>query len=259
MILALLPGAALAQATALVNGTPVTVPNSAEGSVNTYTLEVPAGMDKLVVILTEGEGNPDLYVNFSEPFVGGDDPTAECFSEELGPEEICELDDPLPGTWYIEVFGATAYGNGVRLVALAAVELQDGVDETISGADGSINWYFIDVPSDQGHLNVATSGGTGNPNMTVGNDLFGEPECGSGDPGPVDSCEIDQPAAGPWLVRVSGTDAYNGVTLNAEFGASRPSGAGLDKNGGAPAPALLGGLLLAALARRLRDRRAPAP
>lgn len=254
MALALLPGAALAQATELVNGTPVTVPNSAKDSTRAYTLEVPSGMDKLVVILTGGEGDPDLTVDFETPYAG-----SECISDALGPEEICEIDSPLPGTWHIEVFGATDYGNGVRLAALAAVELQDGVDETISGADGSINWYFIDVPPDQGHLNVATSGGTGNPNMTVGNDLFGAPECGSGDPGPADSCEIDQPAAGPWLVRISGTAAYTGVTLNAEFGTSRPPGAGLDKNGGAPAPMLLGGLLLAALARRVRDRRAPAP
>jgi len=255
VVLALLPGTAFAETVALDNGVPHTVPSSAENSINTYTLEVPPGMDKLVVILTGGEGDPELYVNFDEPFLQSEDPTAECASETFGAEETCEIDDPLPGTWYIEVFGDTDYGSAPGLVALAAVELQDDVDEEISGAEDSLNWYFIDVPSGQGHLNVATSGGTGNPDLFVGLDLFGAEECGSTGSGTADSCEIDRPAAGRWLVLVGGTGAYTNATLNAEFGTSRPDGGDGNNSGGAPSPALLGGLLLAALARRVTARR----
>jgi len=258
-VFALLPGLAFAQATELDNGAPVTVPNSLKGSINTYTFEVPPGMDKLVVILTGGQGDPDLYVNFNEPYLASDDTTPECERIAPGPEHVCELDNFFPGTWYIEVYGADAYINGVRLAALAAVELQDDVDEEISGAEGSLNWYFIDVPSGQGHLNVETSGGLGNPDLYIGLDLFGAEECGSDNSGTTESCEIDQPAAGRWLVLVAGTAAYTKAMLNADFGTSRPDGAGGNNGSGAPAPALLGGLLLAALARRVRGRPVPAP
>jgi dipeptidyl aminopeptidase/acylaminoacyl peptidase len=246
VVLALLPGTALAQATALDNGVPVTLENAPQDSITTFTLEVPAGMDKLVVILTGGEGDPELYVNFNEPYLASDDPTVECASETFGAEETCEIDNPLPGTWYIEVFGDTDYGSAPGLVALAAVELQDDVDEEISGAEGSLNWYFIDVPSGQGHLNVATSGGNGNPDLFIGLDLFGAEECASEGSGTTESCEIDRPAAGRWLVLVAGTAAYTNATLNAEFGTSRPDGPG-NNGGGALDPAGLGGLLLLAL------------
>jgi len=250
-----LPGVTLAQ-TALDNGAPVTVPNSPEGSINTYTLEVPAGMDKLVVILTGGEGDPDLYVNFNEPYLASDDTTPECERNTPGPEHVCELDSPLPGTWYIEVYGATDYGSAPGLVALAAAGLQDDVDQETSGAEGSLNWFYIDVPAGQGHLTVTTGGGTGNPDLFIGLDLFGAEECFSDNPGTTESCEIDQPAAGRWLVLIGGTAAYTNATLNAEFGTGRPDGAGGNNSGGALDPAGLGGLLLLAflsLRRRIRS------
>jgi vibriolysin len=255
----LLPGTALAQ-TALENGSAVAIPNTGAGTVNdprTYTLVVPNNMDELRVILTGGSGDADLYVNFDEPWLGGSDPDANPDCESLdpaGPEESCTITNPLPGTWYIQVDAVTDYGGGVQLVAVAAVELADDVDETpISGADGDMSWYFIEVPASQGHLNVTTTGGNGNPNLNVGPNLFAGPECSSGSANTEDSCEIDQPAAGTWFVQITGTDAYSGVTLNAEYGPERPPNAG-DVSSGPMMPLTLGGLLLAGLVAAARRR-----
>lgn len=249
LALLLSPGLALAQATALVNGTAVDIPNTGAGTVRTYTLEVPANMTSLRVVMTGGAGDADLYVNAGEPYLGGTDPDVECESiDPTGPEEVCLIEPVVPGTWYIEINAVTDYGNGVQLVALAAVELADNVDETISGAINSVNWFYLDVPASQGHLTVTTRNGTGNPNMRIGPDLFGPLACSSSNSGTADSCEIDQPVAGLWFVRIAGVAAYAGVALNAEYGperASRETG-----SGGALPPLTLGSLLLAALTRR---------
>lgn len=257
MLLAALlsPGMALAQ-TALENGSPVTVAPTAAGQIKHYTLVVPSGVTHLRVILTGGSGDPDLYVNRGGAFLGGSDPDpdADCESLNLGPEEDCEIDNPTPDTWHIQVHAASDFGGGVQLVAVAAVELADNVNETpISGGMGSVSWYFIEVPAGQGHLNVTTAGGSGNPNMNVGPSLFAGTECSSGSGNTVDSCEIDQPAAGTWFIQITGTSAYSGVTLNAEYGPERPPNAG-DVSSGALSPLALAGLLLAGLGAGLRRR-----
>lgn len=256
--LLLAPGMAFGQ-TALTNGTDVAVPNADAGTIKEYTLVVPSGLTHLRVILSGGAGDADLYVNRGGKWLGGSDPDSnpDCESVALNtPEETCEIDNPTPDTWHIQVYGATSYGNGVRLVAVAAVELADNVPETpISGSDGSVNWYFIEVPAMQGHLNVTTTGGSGNPNMYVGPDLFGGTECSSGSGNTTDACEIDQPATGTWFVQITGASGYSGVTLNAEYGPERGPNAG-DVAGGALAPLTLAGLLFAGLGAALRRREA---
>lgn len=254
--LLLLPGTVLAQ-TPLQNGTDVAVPNSGAGTVQEYTLVVPSGVTQLRVILSGGSGDADLYVNRGQRWLNGSDPDAAADCESLAPgvpEETCVIDTPTPDTWYIQVYGATAYGNTVRLVAVAAVELADNVAETpISGSGGDVSWYFIEVPASQGHLNVTTTGGSGNPNMNVGPDLFAGPECSSGSGNTIDACEIDRPAAGTWFVQITGTAAYSGVTLNAEYGPERPPNAG-SISSGPMAPLSLAGLLLAGFGAAARRR-----
>jgi hypothetical protein len=256
--LLLLPAVASAQ-TVLENGTAVVVPSTAQDQFRSYTLVVPSNMSELRVILTGGSGDADLYVNYNEPFLGGTDLTAECASENPGDaEETCALANPTPGTWYIEVNGATAFGGSPELVAVAMVELTDNVARTpLSAADGDEDFYFIEVPAGQGHLTVTTSGGTGNPNMNVGADLFSAPDCSSGSSNTTDSCAINQPAAGTWFVKITATDAYSGASLTAEYGPENAPG--LDSDGGALPPASLGLLLLAGLLSASGSRRPRAP
>jgi hypothetical protein len=257
--LLLLPGMAQAQTVVLENGAPVAIANTPQGTVRDYSLEVPADMTTLRVILTGGAGDADLYVHYNEPFFSSSDPQADCESISPGStEEECIVSLPTAGTWYIQVdafddYGAVG-GDQVRLVAVAAEALDDNVNRgPLSGALASLRWFYIDVPASQGHLNVTTTGGTGNPNLKVAADLFAAADCTSGASDTAESCAIDQPAAGLWYIRLAGTAAYSGVTLNAEYGPERAPNAGLVASG-PMTPLTLAGLLLAGLVAAARRR-----
>lgn len=250
----LFPGLANAQ-TELFNGFPETV-SGAQDSIQAFYLDVPAGLTSLEFITTGGTGDPDIYVNFGEPYLTTADPTPECESFNDGPEEYCEIVNPKAGLWYVEVYGFAAYTN-TNLLGIAARGLTSGAAVTIAGATGSASWFYLEVPGGQSKLTVGTSGGTGDPDLFVGDDLFGDPDCGSVEVGTVDSCVVNSPAAGRWYVLIYGFEAYSGVALLARTSAGGGGG------GGAVAPGALGGLLLAGLAalarRRFRGRPAPTP
>jgi len=253
----LLPAVSSAQVE-LFNGFPETVSGN-QDEILTFYLDVPAGITSLEFITTGGSGDADIYVNFGEPFLTSADPTAECISVSDGDsEEYCVIEDPTPGLWYVEVYGFTAFAD-VGLIGIAATELANGEQRTISGAFDSIQWYYVEVPAGQDQLSVNTGGGTGDPDLFVGTDLFGNPDCVSAEASTVESCQIGSPVAGRWYLLIYGFDAYSGVTLGAGYSTSGGGGGG----GGALAPGALGVLLLTGLAglgrRRLRGRPAPTP
>lgn len=86
------------------------------GSRNTWkegTLEVPAGQSRLVVRMSGGSGDADLYVRFgSSPSTSSYD----CRPFLSGNNETCTINNPRAGTWYIRIRGYTNY-SGVRLQA----------------------------------------------------------------------------------------------------------------------------------------------
>jgi vibriolysin len=251
----LVPGVALAQ-TALENGTPVTITDSI-GDVQTFSLEVPPNMSSVsfTLIMGSGGGDPDINV-FYESEV---DP--RCTSDNVHDiDEFCEILNPQPGTWFVEVRANLAYTN-VRLVGLAAVALTDEVAKTISGGLDSADWYYIDVPVGQNRLTVTTSGGSGgtdNPDLAVGDDLFGSPQCTSDNAGTTEQCQGNNIASGRWYVLVVGTEAYSAVSLLADYEVVNGMAAG---SSGAFEPGVLAVLLVAfvaGVATRRRRKRGPA-
>ena len=253
----MLPGVANAQ-TELLNGLPETV-SGASTSIAAFYLNVPAGITSLVFSTSGGSGDPDIYVNFGQPYLTTADPTPECISSGGSTEEYCEILNPTAGLWYVEVYGFAAYSN-TGLLGIAATALTDDVAVTVAGGSGSLTWFYIDVPDGQRRLTATTSGGSGDPDLFVVEepDLFlVEETCSSVEVGPADSCQVESPAAGRWYVLVQGFTSFSGVSL--EVNVTAPGGGG----GGALAPGTAGALLLAALAglarRRFRGRPAPAP
>lgn len=243
----LLPAVSNAQIE-LFNGFPETV-SGGQGEIQAFYLNVPSGMTSLRFAMSGGSGDPDIYVNYGQPYLTTTDPQAECISDEVGTEELCEIQNPTAGLWYVEVYGYTAFTD-VGLLGITATALQDGAPLGIAGAMDSISWYYIEVPSAQDQLTVATSGGSGDPDLYVVDapDLFLVQEtCFSEAVGPADSCSVSSPGAGRWYVLIYGYEAYSGVTLSADYSVQGGGGGG---GGGAPSQALLAGLLFAALARR---------
>ncbi|MEP2205914.1 MAG: PPC domain-containing protein [Kangiellaceae bacterium] len=80
---------------------------------NHYTVDIPAGMGNLTVTMSGGTGDADLYVRQSgQPTTG----TYDCRPYKNGNNESCSFNNPAAGTWYISIYGYSAY-TGVDLLA----------------------------------------------------------------------------------------------------------------------------------------------
>ena len=99
--------------TALQNNVPVTGLSGASGSTKNYTVAIPAGARNLVISISGGSGDADLYVKF------GSAPTTSsynCRPYLNGNNESCSFSTPSTGTYYVMVRGYSSY-SGVTLKA----------------------------------------------------------------------------------------------------------------------------------------------
>lgn len=90
------------------------------GAVNSrqfFSFSVPDGATELVITLSGGAGDADLYVRFgAEPTFELDD----CQSFNADNNELCVFANPDAGVWFVEVYGFSAF-SGVTLVATVTV------------------------------------------------------------------------------------------------------------------------------------------
>jgi hypothetical protein len=96
----------------LTNGVPASVPSTATGSAQNYTLTVPSGQSTLIIKISGGTGDADLYVKF------GSAPTTTsytCRPYLSGNAETCSFSAPSAGTWFVMVRAYTSF-SGVTLV-----------------------------------------------------------------------------------------------------------------------------------------------
>jgi serine protease len=88
-----------------VGGETITNINIGRRSWEHYTLDVPAGMAELSVIITGGRGDADLYLKYgSMPTAGSYD----CRPNRNGNEETCVISNPAAGVWHMSVYGFRA-------------------------------------------------------------------------------------------------------------------------------------------------------
>ncbi|MCB1054384.1 MAG: M4 family metallopeptidase [Acidobacteria bacterium] len=99
--------------TALTNGVPVTGISGSSGSETFFSIAVPSGASNLVISISGGSGDADLYTRFgSQPTTG----SYLCRPYLSGNNETCTVASPSTGTYYIMLRGYSAY-SGVTLVA----------------------------------------------------------------------------------------------------------------------------------------------
>ncbi|MFC4761895.1 M4 family metallopeptidase [Dyella koreensis] len=99
--------------TALQNGVAVTGLSGASGAVLNYTADIPAGARNLVVTISGGSGDADLYVKF------GSTPTTssyDCRPYRAGNSESCSFATPKTGKYYVQLRGYSSF-SGVTLKA----------------------------------------------------------------------------------------------------------------------------------------------
>jgi large repetitive protein len=105
----------IAQAGELVSGQPLTGLNGDPGSVRYYGIEVPAGATQLIVGISGGTGDVDLYVRRGALPM---EYVYDCRPFRPGNDETCTFSSPFltAGPWYIMLRGYAAYAD-VTLVA----------------------------------------------------------------------------------------------------------------------------------------------
>lgn len=218
---AVLPAPPPPSALALQNGQPVTNLSGAQNSERRFTVTVPAGASNLVIAMSGGSGDADLYVRF------GSEPTTSAFDCRPylnGNNETCTFAAPQAGTYHVMVRGFSAY-SGVSLQATWSTApsnaLQNNVPVTnLSGAAGSERRYVVQVPSGARNLRIEISGGSGDADLYV---RFGvQPTTSAFDCRPFRSgnnevCTFTTPQVGTYHVMIRGYSSYSGVTLRASW------------------------------------------
>ncbi len=207
----------------------VAVPDLAgkAGSQQYFSILVPSGASNLVIRISEGTGDADLYVR-----KGALPTTAEYDARPYltGNNEQVTIGKPAAGTWYIMVRGYHDFAGVTLLATFDGVKphpddvvlLQNGVPVTdLAGEHGSQRFFKIVVPAGQARLQVVMSGGIGDADLYIRFGakpttrewdfrpyLFGNEEKGTNyDPEP-----------GTYYIMIRGYLSYSGVTLKATYG-----------------------------------------
>jgi hypothetical protein len=209
----------------LKSGVPVTNLSGAAGNEKLYHFDLPAGQTSVVIKMSGGTGDADLYVK------RGAAPTTTSYDYRpflTGNDETVTVNAPAAGTWYVMIRAYSAY-SGVTLVATwdDVNVLQDEVPvHNLAGAIDSQTFYRIDVPAGQSSLNVQLSGGTGNADLYIrhgSKPTTSNNDASSTGPSNTDGAYITSDVMeGPWYIMIKGTKAYDGATLVADYAAEVP-------------------------------------
>jgi hypothetical protein len=97
--------------------------------------------------------------------------------------------------------------------------INNGQVVSLSGAQGSNQYFSIDVPAGQAQLRVVTTGGTGDLDLYVRRgELPGAAfDCGSESGTNAETCTFNAPVAGTYFIRIAGFAAFSGASLTASY------------------------------------------
>ncbi|HEY8683953.1 MAG TPA: pre-peptidase C-terminal domain-containing protein [Rhodanobacter sp.] len=211
--------------TDLQNGTPVTGLSGAASATLAYKITVPAGATNLVVAMSGGTGDADLYTKF------GAAPTTtvyDCRPYVSGNAETCTVAAPQAGVYYINVRGYSAF-TGITLKASYSTGggggggggLQNGVP--VTGQAGAANQelnYTVVIPAGRTTLTIASSGGTGDVDLYVKKGSAPTTtvyDCRPYKTGNAETCTFSAPAAATYYIKLRGYSAFTGVSLKATW------------------------------------------
>ncbi|HET8897577.1 MAG TPA: M4 family metallopeptidase, partial [Rhodanobacteraceae bacterium] len=224
----------------LANGVATTGISVGTGAwTGTYTVTIPSGATNLVISMSGGTGDADMFVKF------GTDPTTssyDCRPYKSGNAESCSFATPSAGVYHVKLNGYQA-ASGVSLKATWSTggggggggdtggALQNGVAKT-GIAVGTGVWsgsYTVTIPAGASNLVIASSGGSGDADLYV---RFGsDPTTSSYDCRPYksgnnESCSFAAPTAGVYHVMLRGYQAASNVSLKATWSTGGGGGGG---------------------------------
>ncbi|WP_368873323.1 S8 family serine peptidase [Shewanella algae] len=112
--------------------------------------------------------------------------------------------------------------------------LDNGVGISVSGVQGSSNYFYIDVPAGAADLNIDLAGGSGDADLYVSQGskpTLNSYQCRPYKSGNNESCSFSSLAEGRWYVMLQGYSAYSGATLTATHNAGGGCGSDCLENG----------------------------
>ncbi|MCX7513906.1 M4 family metallopeptidase [Frateuria sp. STR12] len=207
--------------TALQNGVPVSGVSGSSGADNDFSIAVPAGATNLVMSISGGSGDADLYTRF------GSAPTTssyDCRPYKSGNSESCSVASPQAGTYYIKVHGYSSYSN----VTVKA-------SYTTGGGGGGGSTDSVDLPTvttgnwsttysetvQAGHqVTFAISGGSGDADLYVRAGAAPTTSAYSCRPyktGNNESCTFTPSTTTTYYIKVRAYQTFSGVTLTEDM------------------------------------------
>jgi pseudolysin/vibriolysin len=203
--------------TELQNNVAVTGVAAATGADNDYFITVPTGASNLVMSISGGTGDADLYTKF------GSAPTTssyDCRPYKTGNSESCSVAAPQAGKYYIKVHGYSSY-SGVTVKASYATGGGSGGGSTNSVSLPTVttgNWSPTYTETVQaGHTaTFAISGGTGDADLYAragSAPTTSAYSCRPYKTGNNESCTFTPSTTTTYYIKVRAYQTYSGVTL----------------------------------------------
>jgi pseudolysin/vibriolysin len=203
--------------TELQNNVAVSGVSAATGGDNDYFITVPSGATNLVMSISGGTGDADLYTK------AGSAPTTssyDCRPYKTGNSESCTVASPVAGKYYLKVHGYAAY-SGVTVKASYTTGGGGG-----GGTGGSVSLptvttgnfsttYTQAVAAGQ-TATFAISGGTGDADLYVkagSAPTTSSYNCRPYKTGNNESCTFTPSSATTYYIKVRAYQTFSGVTL----------------------------------------------
>ncbi|ODV19881.1 MAG: peptidase [Rhodanobacter sp. SCN 68-63] len=203
--------------TELQNNVAVTGVSAATGADNDYFITVPSGATNLVMSISGGTGDADLYTK------AGSAPTTssyDCRPYKTGNAESCTVASPVAGKYYLKVHGYAAY-SGVTVKASYTTGGGGG-----GGTGGSVSLptvttgnfsttYTQAVAAGQ-TATISISGGSGDADLYVkagSAPTTSSYNCRPYKTGNNESCTFTPSSATTYYIKVRAYQTFSGVTL----------------------------------------------
>jgi len=128
--------------TTLSNGVAVSSISGSTGTWKYYKITVPSGQSSLVIAMSGGTGDADLYVKL------GSQPTLSSYNYRpylTGNNETVTVTNPSAGDWYIGIYGYSSYSGVTLKATYSAASGCTSVSGSLSGTGA--NWYSAQYTS----------------------------------------------------------------------------------------------------------------
>ncbi|WP_053043173.1 pre-peptidase C-terminal domain-containing protein [Thalassomonas actiniarum] len=198
----------------LQSGVPVNGLTAAANDELDYFIDVPAGNNNVLINISGGSGDADLYVKSGSAPSKND---YDCRPYLSGNNESCTLRMTSAGRVHIKVIGYAAFDN-VSIVATVSTDVPDEFPKTdLSAAQG--NWIYDEYqpPGGVNQINVTISGGTGDADLYIqkgSQPTTGDYICRPYSDGNNETCTVDLNGSETIHIGIRAYQAFSGVTLD---------------------------------------------